>query len=126
ATKAVRDSPALDSQMSVLRKLTTRGPLPPATIAAELHLARPTVSNLLKSMIAEGLVERRPSPEDGRSALISPTEHGRAVLETFRHDRTEVIRVAMEQLSPAERASLTAALPALRELFLTFEAMARA
>jgi len=56
-----------------LRKLVALGPLSPAQLAVELHLARSTVSNLLPELISVGLVERHPSKADGPPVRTPPT-----------------------------------------------------
>jgi DNA-binding MarR family transcriptional regulator len=124
ATKATQDTGSLDSQMAVLRTLMSYGPLSPAVLAEELHLARPTVSNLLKALTAEHLVERQPSAEDGRSVMISLTPLGRGALEEFRHERTAVIESVLAVLSKGDREAIVHAIPALREMFHQFEGLA--
>ncbi|GEM_PF-978419 len=126
ATRVAQDTPGLDSQMAVLRSLIATGPQSPTRLSAELRLARPTVSNLLREMLAESLVERTPSEHDGRSVDFSVTDHGRAMLEQFRQDRLEVIGEALATLSSEEQAALSAALPAMRSLFHRFLEMGRA
>ncbi|MFT4081691.1 MAG: MarR family transcriptional regulator [Nocardioides sp.] len=124
-TRAAQEMPAVESQVSILRKLVASGPMAPAHLADELHLSRPTVSNLLKALVADGLVERTRSATDARSVIVSPTERGRRVLETFRHDRAEVLRDALTELAPAERDAVTGAVPALRQLLRRLEAASR-
>ncbi len=60
------------------------GPLEPGRAAALAGMTRAAVSNLVKSLVAEGTLARTPGGRDGRSALLSLTEDGRRVmLETF-------------------------------------------
>ena len=124
ATRSAEHLPALpESQVATLRKLVARGPLTPAQLADELELARPTISNLVRELIVEGLIERRPSATDGRSVLLVPTEHARNVLQAFRRGRGEVMAQALAGLSPDDRERLTAALPPLRGLLKRLQEM---
>src|SRR6185312_7978584 len=54
------------------------------TELAELEgLAQPTMTLLIQRLEQRGWVERRRHPADGRVALISVTDRGRAALEQF-------------------------------------------
>jgi len=116
ATPSSDEMPALESQTQILRKLVAVGALSPAQLAEELRLARPTVSNLVRGLVADGLVERAPSPSDGRSVLLSATEHGRDVLLGFRAGRAEVLADALDDLPAVDRRRIYAALPSLDRL----------
>ncbi|KAA9158718.1 MarR family transcriptional regulator [Amycolatopsis acidicola] len=127
ATRAVEALPSLpEAQVAVLRTLVETGPLTPAQLAGELHLARPTVSNLVREMAAAGLVERRPSPVDKRSVLLEPTARGRYVRETFTRGRAEVLARAFAEIPATDRKRLTGALSALQRLLARVEAAADA
>lgn len=127
-TKATRSSehlPTLSEPHAVaLRKLLALGPLTPAQLALEMHLARPTVSNLLRELTAQGLIERRQSKADGRSVTLVLTERAREVLSSFSRGRMDVVHLAMAQLSAQDAAPVVAALPSLRLLLKHLEAMA--
>ncbi|RFA10667.1 hypothetical protein B7R54_16735 [Subtercola boreus] len=47
-----------------------------SAVSRTLLYSSGSASNLVSSMVKAGLVERRPSPDDRRSILITPTEHG--------------------------------------------------
>ncbi|MFJ7213040.1 MarR family winged helix-turn-helix transcriptional regulator [Amycolatopsis sp. NPDC098790] len=124
AVRAAERLPSLpEAQVFVLRTLVTLGPLTPARLAAELHLARPTVSNLVKDLVAAELLERHPAPDDRRSVLLVPTERAKSVLTTFAAGRDEVLSRALSEVSQKDRASLVAALPAMRHLMERLQAM---
>jgi DNA-binding MarR family transcriptional regulator len=117
ATRATRRLPALpESQVAVLRRLSATGGCTPARLAEDLHLARPTISNLVRDLTAAGLVERQPAPGDGRSVLLVPTDRARDLLSAFREGRAEVMAGALAGLADEDRAELAAALPALSRL----------
>ncbi|MET0692560.1 MAG: MarR family transcriptional regulator [Propionibacteriaceae bacterium] len=127
ATRTAEQLPSLpEAQVAVLRKLVASDGLSPAQLAAELHLARPTISNLVPELTAEGLVERRPSPLDGRSVLLVPTDRARDVLAAFSRGRVQVLARALDQVPPTDRRRLVEALPALELLLDRLETMSEA
>jgi DNA-binding MarR family transcriptional regulator len=103
----------------VLRRLSHTGGRTPAQLADDLHLARPTISNVVRDLTADGLVERRPAPADGRSVVLVPTARAEAQLRAFRRGRSEVMAGALATLSAEEIAYLKAAMPALTKLLDT-------
>ncbi|NKQ54633.1 winged helix-turn-helix transcriptional regulator [Amycolatopsis sp. K13G38] len=61
------------------------GPLEAKKAAELTGMSRAAVSNLMKSLVADGLLERAPGEHDGRSVLLSLTERGQAeMIEVFR------------------------------------------
>ena len=59
----------------------------PADIARNLGISRQAVSNMLKEMVAEGLVEVRPDPGDRRASIVSYSEKSL----TMRTDAMDVL-----------------------------------
>jgi DNA-binding MarR family transcriptional regulator len=121
ATPASEHMPVLESQVTVLRKLVATGPMSPAQLADELYLARSTISNILRDLVDDGMIERRASLLDGRSVVVTPTEYGRSTLEQFRVGRADVLSGALNGLDPDDVETLSAALPALGRLLQAVE-----
>ncbi|WP_433476007.1 MarR family winged helix-turn-helix transcriptional regulator [Spirillospora sp. CA-142024] len=60
------------------------GPLEPGRAATLAGMSRAAVSNLTKTLVADGMMDRAPGERDGRSVILSLTERGRdAMLEIF-------------------------------------------
>lgn len=60
------------------------GPLEPGRAATLAGMSRAAVSNLAKTLIADGMMTRTPGERDGRSVILSLTERGReTMLEIF-------------------------------------------
>jgi DNA-binding MarR family transcriptional regulator len=117
ATRASSRLPARpEAQVAVLRRLSHAGGRTPAQLADDLRLARPTISNLVRDLTADGLIERRPAPADGRSVLLVPTARAEEMLTAFRQGRSEVMARALAALSVEDRTRLSEALPALGHL----------
>lgn len=117
ATRAEAALPELaEAQIDVIRALprgTSRGP---AEIADRLRLSRPTVSNLLGTMEAEGLVERAPDPSDGRRVTVRASARALDLFDRFDAANAALVARATEALGDEDRAALGRALPALENL----------
>ena len=98
----------------------------PSRLAEELGIARPTVSNLLRDMVRTGLVARTTAVDDHRSIVISATSDGQDILETFRRDRAEALRAAIELIPLEDQEQLKLGVGALRHLQRQLEAVADA
>jgi DNA-binding MarR family transcriptional regulator len=65
----------------------------------------------------EGLISRRPDPEDGRRALLELTAKGRETLEADRRQRVGwLIQAITEELTEEEQAALGEAVALLARL----------
>ncbi len=71
------------ARYEVLRLLafSRRGVLPVGKIGERLQVHPASVTNAVQRLEADGLVERRPNPDDGRSVLAAITEHGRRLVD---------------------------------------------
>ena len=88
----------------------------PAELAQALHLSRPTVSNLLGAMEADGLVERRRADDDGRRVVVVASARATELFHRFDEAAGDILREALKLLDPADRAAVEAAVPALEAL----------
>lgn len=122
AVRSGEDLPANESQVTILRLVIHHDGMTPAQLADVMHLARPTVSNLLKDLVRDGLVERVTSAKDARVVTILPTDAGRRVLQTFRQDRTRKLHDALARLGAGDRQDIAEAVAPLRRLLRELEA----
>ena len=95
---------------SALTTVELRGPLTPSELADIERIKRPTATRLLRHLEEEGLVERTPDPNDGRSALISLSGEGRERLRRLRQRKNAYLARRMrdldaEQVEVLERAA---------------------
>jgi DNA-binding MarR family transcriptional regulator len=103
-------------QLSALYKVDVYGPLRLGDLAAREQVAPPTMSRVVASLMAAGLVRRRHDPASARSSLISTTARGRRQIDVVRRDRTDVMTCRLTKLAPDHQRALAAALPALEAL----------
>ena len=115
-----------DAQVEVLRALPDGTMRSPAAIAEELSLSRTTVSNLLRSMEAAGLVSREADPLDGRRVEVRASARAVSLLSRFDDASASFLAEAIAALPGDDRAALGAALPALERLRDEMQAISRA
>ena len=110
------DSSLTPSQVSALSTLEEFGAMRISAIATHESLGAPAATRVVASLEEIGLVLRMSDPDDKRASLIDLTERGRATLSELWRVRTLDITAMLERLSPKERASIEAALPALEKI----------
>jgi DNA-binding MarR family transcriptional regulator len=118
-TTASRASPSGSSDVSNDGDSSrcTLGPQSVSDLAAAERVRPQSMAQTVGDLEADGLVERRPDPTDGRRALVSFTEKGRDALDADRRHRVGWLAQAIaEDLSPEEQALLDEATRLLRRL----------
>lgn len=117
ATRLAAQLPDLpEAQIELLRALSTARSATPGELAAALRLSPSTVSNLVRTMTAPGLLDRSPSTDDLRVVVLSATPAGERLLERYTDASNAALEVALSAVSAEDRAALEAAAPALRRL----------
>jgi DNA-binding MarR family transcriptional regulator len=104
------------SGVSVLARLAADGPDSPGSLA-DLERVRPqAMATTLAVLEQRGLVRRTPDPTDGRRSIVTVTDDGRAMLAARRSESVQRLADVLDEFTPQERATLTAALPLLDRL----------
>jgi DNA-binding MarR family transcriptional regulator len=101
------------STLSVLHTLTRLGPMRLTELTATEQLTQPAISQMVRQLEDDGLLERRPDPRDARAVLIQLTTRGAQIIEARRTARVEWLSSLLDRLSPEERAAIASAVPAL-------------
>ena len=105
------------SQAAVLGRLDREGPGWVSDLAAAERVRPQSMAQTVRDLEREGLVARRPDPDDGRRAMVELTGEGRSRLAAERRQREGWLAEAIgEELSPTERAVLREAVALLRRL----------
>ncbi|WP_308272443.1 MarR family transcriptional regulator [Kitasatospora sp. SUK 42] len=102
--------------LSVLDTLAFGGPVRLTELARREQLSQPGVTQLVNRLEQDGLVERRPDPDDGRAVLVHVTDAGRRVGEDRRAERGTHLRPLIEELTSDQRRAIAQALPAMTRL----------
>ena len=104
------------TQARTLSSLATRGPHRVTDLALLEQVAQPTMSNLVARLEDHGLVERIPDSSEPKATLISITREGTKQWRSMVALRTNLLASGLALLTPSEKKSLEAALPALERL----------
>lgn len=99
--------------MSALGAVVTAGPLRVGELAAQENVRSPTMTRMITSLEAAGLVRREADPDDGRAVRVRATPEGTRVLKAGRRRRVAAMLSELEELTPGE---LDAVLRAIRIL----------
>jgi DNA-binding MarR family transcriptional regulator len=115
-TTAGRAAGLTPTRISLLHTIDRLGPIRLSGLAAEEGINPTMLSRIVADLAEGGLIERVGDPRDRRAALVATTRHGRQLIKRMRRERTDVLSLALEGLSPRELQVLERALPALEQL----------
>jgi DNA-binding MarR family transcriptional regulator len=89
-------------------------------LAAAANIGQPAMTELVQRLERQGLVTRVDDPGDGRAALVTLTDAGRALLDDQQRDRRDQLAELFSALPAGDEVTLTlamhAALPIIRRL----------
>jgi DNA-binding MarR family transcriptional regulator len=102
--------------ISALATLDRLGPCRLTALAGQAGVTQPSMTQVIRWLEEAGLARREPDPADGRVVLVRITAPGLALLARRRAIRAQRLAVMLAELSPADRAALAAALPAMEAL----------
>jgi DNA-binding MarR family transcriptional regulator len=122
-SRELADLPDLpEAQVELLRVLAERGPLTPSQVAETLHLARSTISNLLRVTGAAGLTERSAGAGDLRVVNVSATGSALSLLARYDRASATTVGAAAARLTPEDQATLPDVVAVLGRLLAVLEA----
>ena len=104
------------SQVAALATIERHGPLAPSEVAERERIRRPTATRVLARLVEAGLVERIPDPADGRSAIVSVSSEGRALLRRLRRRKTAYLATRIRDLPPQDLSALARATEVLESI----------
>ena len=103
-----------------LSRLNEQGPIRLTTLAAAEGIAQPSMTQLIQRLERQGLATRINDPEDGRVALVSLSDEGRALRGEQQRERRDRLAVLLSALPAEDQAALNlamrVALPIIRRL----------
>src|SRR5690625_7341005 len=104
------------AQFSVLSMLDRQGPATPREIADHERVQPPSMTRTIGLLAELELIERTDHPDDGRQVLISLTLKGKTLVDETRKRSDAWLARQLNELTPAERATLADATEILRRL----------
>jgi DNA-binding MarR family transcriptional regulator len=93
-------------QARALRVLAAGEPMRMADLAASLEIVPRSLTTMIDSLVAAGLVNREADAHDRRSVLVSPTAAGRAVLDRMDSARRATAEELFGRLTSGQRREL--------------------
>jgi DNA-binding MarR family transcriptional regulator len=101
-----RETPLEQGQMDALDLLVRRDHRAMKELADRLRVDPSTATRAVQRLVADGLVERFASPEDGRVVLVRITEEGRRRHEDVAARRSVAMTRILSAFDPDERTQL--------------------
>ena len=98
------------ARFDVLAQLSVAPGISQQELSDRLLVTKGNITTLLDKMTAQGLVERRPDPEDRRSYRLYLTEEGRQLAETLIPSHEDFIQEHISALTDEEQRTLLALL----------------
>lgn len=106
-------SPSAFNVLMALRN-TPDATLEPCELSARLLISRPSVTGLLDTLQAKGLIRREPHTDDRRRVLVTLTDDGQALLESHFATHYREQKAAFADLDDDERVQLVTLLRRVR------------
>ena len=107
---------ATPGQIRLLHIVVMRQRCTMQDLAEEVGVAPPTVTAMIKRMLAQDVIERIRDEKDWRVVWISATERGRRAVALYDQFRRRNLQRRLAHLSQEELAHLRAALPVLKHI----------
>ncbi|PYQ15323.1 MAG: MarR family transcriptional regulator [Acidobacteria bacterium] len=109
-------SPFSLTEARVLYEIAHRAAPTASTLGRELGLDGGYLSRILRGFRRGGLVDRRPSPDDGRQGLLSLTRRGRAAFASLDERSRDEVGTMLGRLPASAQRRLIDAMGAIEEL----------
>jgi DNA-binding MarR family transcriptional regulator len=104
------------SQLSALAVIANHGPMTLGALAEQERVAPPSITKVVTKLESDGLVARRPCPDDRRVCWVEVSPEGAALLEESRRRKTAWLTARITELDPDRQRRLADALDVLDEL----------
>lgn len=114
--RQLSDARLTPSQHSVMTSIHRHGPITLGALADVERVAPPTISRVVAKLEADGLVERRADPDDGRIVRVIATARGAELLEVARSRKVAWLDEHLSQLTAEDRRAVAGAIGALQRL----------
>jgi DNA-binding MarR family transcriptional regulator len=102
--------------LSVLHTLSLKSPMRLTELTVNEQVTQSAITQLVTRLERDGLVERRPDPNDGRVVQVHITALGANVIDSRRLNRITQLSKFSEGLTQEEKRAIASAIPALRRL----------
>ena len=105
------------SQASVLSRLLSEGPTTLTALAKAEGMRPQSMSAIISVLQADGLIDGRPDPADGRQTILALSESARETVQAARVIKNDwLFRSIKARLTPAEQRHLSSSIELLQRL----------
>lgn len=91
-----------EQQWRVLRVVDEEGPLDATEVANRASVLAPSLTRIIKTLEDRGFILRRRADDDGRRAVLSVTENGKAFIEAISPEQRRIYQ-SLEEKYGVER-----------------------
>lgn len=98
--RMLSDTGITEQQWRVLRVLAERGPLDTSRLASHACLLLPSVTRIVRSMRARGLVRQTPDAGDRRRLIVAITEKGQEIIDDNTAEAQRIVEGYKARLGP--------------------------
>lgn len=96
------DLPIAPMHVRVIKIISKKSPCTAMDVVSVLNRDKAQVTRLIKTLLEEGFIEKRPNPEDKRSQCLLTTEKGNAILAKIKTIDDEIFRKMTNEVSNEE------------------------
>src|SRR5687768_10543694 len=107
------------TEVRILYELAHRDATTASSIALDLRLDGGYLSRILRRFQRQGIIQRKPSPDDARARLLSLTAKGRRVFAALDTRADEEITALLRDTAPNDRQRLVTAMQTIEEVLGT-------
>jgi DNA-binding MarR family transcriptional regulator len=109
-------NPLAVAQLELLSAVTEHPGARPGQLARLLHMRPNTVTTIVNTLTAQGLVSRATADADRRAVELTATHAGEQAVHAWQATNAAVLHLALSTLPAPQRRALAAAVPALAAL----------
>jgi DNA-binding MarR family transcriptional regulator len=109
-------NPLAVAQLELLSALTEHPRARPGQLARLLHMRPNTVTTIVNTLAARGMVSRATAGADRRAVELTATDAGQQAVHAWQATNAAVLHLALSTLPAPQRRALAAAVPALAAL----------
>jgi DNA-binding MarR family transcriptional regulator len=115
-TAAAIEAGLTPTRVSVLLHVERAGPVRLSELGTAEGINPTMLSRVTADLVDAGLLERLSDEGDRRAAWVRTTSAGKRTAERIKRERTDAVKLALDELSPEDRRALQRALPAIEAL----------
>ena len=114
--QTIKQSGLTPAQFGVLEALYNKGDLRICELIEKILTTSGNITVVIKNLEKEGLIEKKPDPNDKRSCIISLTEEGKKIIEDILPNHIKNIKEIFEVLTDEEKNTLKTILKKFKDL----------